>query len=681
MESLLHSLAVVMVTAGCVSAVFHRIGLPVALGYILAGVLVGPNTPQFPLVADRAAIQTLSDLGVVFLLFCVGLEFNLRRLARVGFGAGLTAALEIALMLWVGYHLGQFFGWSAMNSVFLGAMLSITSSTFLVATLAERGEERSPHAQVAMGVSIFDDILGTLMLGLLSGLALTRTLSLAQTALTLGKLAALLAVAVLAGLFVVPYVVRRFSRRGSRELLLTGTLGVCCAGALLAERAGFSTALGAFVAGTLVAEARENHRILPLLMPVRDLFAAIFFVSVGMLISPADFLAHWRAVAVVSVAAFLGRSFVMALGTVLSGHTPQTAVRVGLSMVQIGEFSFIIAALGSRLGVIDDFLYPVVVSVSAVTMLSSALLVPRSAWIAERIERLTPRPLLTALLAYSQWLSSLGRGTPAGAAVLRVLRRSLVQIFANLLVSAGLFIAAAGLAGRFHGRPGWWSALPPWTGGVNTLFWFGALLAVLPFWVAVVRKFRAVGMILAEMAVPRGVAPGQVTAFRAIVTGVVAASGTVVAFFWLLMLSALILPPWPMLAFLVGVAAVITLFMREPFIRVYARGQLMLREMFAEPLEESRRQEMPTLLRRAHLETVEIAPDARAAGMLLGETDLRARTGASVIGVERAGAGIVSPGAGLRLEAGDRVLLLGDGPQLAEARELLQLRADGGGGG
>ncbi len=151
MESLLHSLAVVMVTAGCVSAVFHRIGLPVALGYILAGVLVGPNTPQFPLVADRAAIQTLSDLGVVFLLFCVGLEFNLRRLARVGFGAGLTAALEIALMLWVGYHLGQFFGWSAMNSVFLGAMLSITSSTFLVATLAERGEERAPHAQVPWG--------------------------------------------------------------------------------------------------------------------------------------------------------------------------------------------------------------------------------------------------------------------------------------------------------------------------------------------------------------------------------------------------------------------------------------------------------------------------------------------------------------------------------------------------
>ncbi|HOC71201.1 MAG TPA: TrkA C-terminal domain-containing protein, partial [Candidatus Hydrogenedentes bacterium] len=156
--------------------------------------------------------------------------------------------------------------------------------------------------------------------------------------------------------------------------------------------------------------------------------------------------------------------------------------------------------------------------------------------------------------------------------------------------------------------------------------------------------------------------------------------GTVVAFFWLLMLSALILPPWPMLAFLVGVAAVITLFMREPFIRVYARGQLMLREMFAEPLEETRRHEMPALLRRAHLETVEIAPDARAAGMLLGETDLRARTGASVIGVERAGASIVGPGAGLRLEAGDRVLLLGDEGQLAEARDLLRLGTGDGGG-
>lgn len=679
MHTLLYNLALVMVTAGCVSVLFHRIGLPVALGYILAGVLIGPGTPQIPLTVEREAIEGLSELGIVFLLFCVGLEFNLRRLARVGIGAGLTAALEIGLMLWAGYHVALFFGWSAMDGVFLGAMLSINSSMFLVKILADRGEENAPHAQISMGVAIFEDILGAVMLGVLSGIAVTQLVTFGGAALALGKLTALLAVGLLAGLFVVPPLVRRFSRRRSSELLLTATLGICCAGALLAEQAGLSTALGAFVAGTLVAEARENHRIMPLMAPVRDMFSAIFFVSVGMLIRPEELLTHWKAALVVALVTLVGRAAAIFAGTLLSGHSPRTAVRVGINMAQIGEFSFIIATLGLQLNVIDGFLYPLAVAVSAFTMFASSLLMRRAGWIGDRVEQAAPRPLLAALMAYSQWLGSLGAGSQVPAAVRQVLRRSLTQIFINLMVGAGIFIGAAGLAGRFQGGAGWWAALPPWTGGVNTLFWFGALLVVLPFWVAVVRKLRAVGMILAEMAVPQGMASGQVSPSRSIVASVVLVSGTTLAFFWLLMLSALILPPWPMLVFLVAVAAGITFLLRGSFIRIYARGQLVLREMFAEPLEEARRQEMPSLLRRAHLETVEIPGDARVVGMLLGETDLRARTGASVIGVDRSGTSMVSPGAGFRLEGRDCVLLVGDEPQLAAARELLCLRRDEGG--
>ncbi|NLV41126.1 MAG: cation/H(+) antiporter [Candidatus Hydrogenedentes bacterium] len=677
MHTLLYNLALVMVTAGCVSVLFHRIGLPVALGYILAGVLIGPGTPQIPLAVEQDAIEGLSELGIVFLLFCVGLEFNLRRLARVGIGAGLTAALEIGLMLWLGYHVARFFGWSAMDGVFLGAMLSINSSMFLVKILADRGEERAAHAQFSTGVAIFEDILGAVMLGVLSGIAVSQAVTFGGAALALGKLTALLAAGLLAGLFVVPPLVRRFSRRRSSELLLTATLGICCAGALLAEQAGLSTALGAFVAGTLVAEARENHRIMPLMSPVRDMFSAIFFVSVGMLIRPEELLAHWGAALVIALVTLVGRAAAIFAGTMLSGHSPRTAVRVGINMAQIGEFSFIIATLGLQLKVIDAFLYPVAVAVSALTMLASSLLMRGAEGISDRVQRAAPQPLLAAVMAYSQWLGSLGVASPVPDAVRLVLRRSLLQIFINLLVGAGIFIGAAGLAGRFHGRAGWWTALPPWTGGINTVFWFGALLVVLPFWVAVVRKLRAVGMILAEMAVPSGVAQGQVPSSRSIVSSVVLASGTVISIFWLLMLSALILPPWPMLAFLAAVAAGITFLLRDSFIRIYARGQLMLREMFAEPLEEFHRQEMPTLLRRARLETVEVPAGARAAGMLLGETNLRAHTGANVIGVDRSGASIVSPGADLRLEAGDRVLLMGNEAQLAAARDLLRAAADG----
>lgn len=672
--SLLHNLAVVMAVAGVVSVLFHRIKQPVVLGYVLAGLIIGPHTTGLPLVTDEESIHTLSELGVVFLLFGLGLEFNLRKLARVGLPAGMTALLEIGLMTWMGYHVGLLFGWTLMDSLFLGAMMSISSSMFLVKALTERGQHKSPFAQMIFGIAIFEDILGVVMLGLLSGIALTQTVSVVAVAGTLGRLAVFLVTVLVLGLLAVPPLIRYIGRHNSAEMLLVGVLGICFGSSLLAVETGFSAALGAFLAGALVAEARENRRIIALVEPVRDLFTAIFFVAVGMMLKPDAIVEHAVPIILITAAVLTGRTFAITLGTLLAGSSPRSAVQVGMSMAQIGEFAFIIAALGLKLGVIDEFLYPVAVSVSVLTILFTPQMMRWSGRAGDLLERGMPKPLLAALMAYSQWLATLRDRTPAADMVRQVLRRSFIQICVNLLIGAGLFISAAGIAGRLDARAGWWDRMPAWTGGINTVFWFSVLLVVLPFWVAIVRKVRAVGMILAEMAVPVNIPRDQIMAFRSIVGNVVFTVGILLAFFWLLMLSALILPPWPMLVFLMGVAALVALLLRGSFIRLYARGQVMLREMFANPLETQTGvppAPMPELMRAAQMETVTLPGGSAAVGLALREVNLRALSGASIIGIDRGGSSIVNPGPEERFEAGDTVLLMGDTAQLARAAALL----------
>lgn len=679
-NTLLYDLAVVMAVAGVVTVLFHRINQPVVLGYILAGVIIGPNTPQIPVAIHEESMETLAELGVVFLLFSLGLEFNLRKLARVGIGAGLAAVMEITVMVWVGYNIGRLFGWSTMDSIFLGAMMSISSSMILFKLLHASGRTREPFAQFIFGILVIEDLLAVAMLGLLSSVAMTHTLDVPGVLSTLGRLGAFLAVMIVGGLLAVPPFIRYVRRFKSEEMLLVGVLGVCFGASLLAVKTGFSTALGAFVAGAVVAEARENRKILALIGPVRDLFSAIFFVAVGMHIDPAAIFAHALPILAISAAVVFGKFAACASAVVLSGNSPRMAVRVGLGMTQIGEFSYIIAALGLTLGVTGGQLYPVAVCVSALTIFIMPQLFNRADGVAAFLERRSPPPLVTALMAYGQWVSSLSRHTPANLVVRRALRRSLLQILLNLLMGSGVFITAASLASRHAARPGWWDRMPDWSGGLKTVCWFSAVLLVLPLLIAVFRKIQAVAMILSEMAIPSSVSKSQVLAFRSIATNAVLAFGTTLVCAWLLMLSAIILPPWPMLSFLAGVAILVGLAMRGPFIRLYARGQLMIRELFAAPAEAPGHPidiaETPV---RAILEKTAIAMVAvggggggGAAGQTIRDINLRARTGANIVGIERDGASLVNPGPEEMLQPGDNVILLGNEAQINAARLLLR---------
>src|SRR5215510_10273640 len=288
----LQDLAVVMLVAGVVMVIFRRLRQPVVLGYIIAGMIIGPHTPPYQLIHDQATINTLSELGVILLMFSLGLEFSLRKLKRVGAPALIAALLEILLLFWVGYEIGRLFAWPLLDSIFLGAMLSMSSTTVIIKVLGELGKMKEHFAELIFGILIIEDILGIAMIALLSGIAMTGTFSVSEVGMTIGKLGTFLVVALVAGLIAVPRLLGYVARFKSNEMLLITVLGLCFGVSLLALKLGYSVALGAFIIGAVIAEAREIHRIEALIEPVRDMFSAIFFVAIGLQINPKTLMEH-----------------------------------------------------------------------------------------------------------------------------------------------------------------------------------------------------------------------------------------------------------------------------------------------------------------------------------------------------------------------------------------------------
>ncbi len=347
-----------MLVAGITTILCHRLKQPVALGYIVAGVIIGPYTPIM-MVSDEDTIRGLGDLGVVLLMFSLGLEFSLRKLTRVGASAFVAALLEIILMIWLGYEVGRAFGWNTMDSVFLGAMLSISSTTIIVKALAELGKSREVFAEIIFGILVIEDILAIILLALLSGFARTGHLHAEQVGVEVLKLAVFFVMVLVVGFILVPRLFNYIAKFKSNEMLLIAALGLCFGVALVATMNNYSVALGAFLIGAVIAEARQIHKIEDLTAPVRDVFSAIFFVTIGMLIDPHMLVQYAWPIFVLSLLVIVGKVVTCSFGVFVGGRNLRTSLSVGMGLAQIGEFSFIIAALGLKLGVTSDFLYPI----------------------------------------------------------------------------------------------------------------------------------------------------------------------------------------------------------------------------------------------------------------------------------------------------------------------------------
>lgn len=573
-NAFLQDLAIIMLLAGLITVIFHRLRQPVVLGYIAAGMIAGPYTPPYSLVTDRDTIELLAELGVIFLLFSLGLEFSLKKLRKVGATAVIAALTEIVLMIWVGYEIGRAFDWSEMDSLFLGAMLAISSTTIIVKALDELGLKRQRFAQLIFGVLIVEDILAIAILALLSGIALTGSVSAGAVVGTISKLGIFLVVALLLGLLIVPRVLSFVARANSREMMLITVLAFCFGFCLLVTKLGYSMALGAFVIGAIMAESREIRMIEHLIEPIRDMFSAIFFVAIGMLVDPGILIEYALPIAVISIVVIVGKIVSCSVGTFAAGNDARTSLRVGMGLAQIGEFSFIIASLGLALHVISDFLYPVAVAVSAITTLTTPYLIRSADGTASLIKKFVPASWPHNFHLYSEWLGSL-RPSGDGEVIAAMVKRILFHVLLNFCVVAAIFLVGA-YAMRHTDIRQWLSDLPSsWHASV---LWSACLLLALPFLVAAYRKLEALGMILVEMSMK----PATSGKYTARVRHLMASTLPVVSLLAMLLLvaalSASILPPFYLLVIVLTLAVLLALALWRYFVRWHSRLQIALKE-------------------------------------------------------------------------------------------------------
>jgi CPA2 family monovalent cation:H+ antiporter-2 len=401
-HAFLQNLAVVLCVAAVATVVFQRLRQPVVFGYLLAGMIIGPHI-SIPLVADPQTVRALSELGVILLMFSLGLEFSIRKLVQVSQKAGAVALFECTIMVSVGYLAGQMLGFTRMESIFTGAITGISSTTIIVKAFQEQ-KVRGRVTELVFGILIIEDLIAIFMLTILTTVSRSGALSPMEILLTAMRLAMFLTALIGFGILTVPRAIRAVEKLGQPETTLVASIGICFAAALLAQSFGYSVALGAFIAGSLVAESGQQVEIEHLIRPVRDMFAAIFFVSVGMMIDPMALTEHWRAVLALTLAVIIGKVLAVTTGAFLAGHGRRTAMKAGMSLAQIGEFSFIIASVGVASGVVRGWLYPVAIAVSAITTLTTPLLIKLSNRAAASIDHWLPEPIQTVAALYGSWI-------------------------------------------------------------------------------------------------------------------------------------------------------------------------------------------------------------------------------------------------------------------------------------
>ena len=674
------NLALVLCTAAVTTALFQRLHQPVVLGYLLAGALVSPHTP-FPLFADEKTIHALSELGVILLMFSLGLEFSLAKLLRVGSTSGLVAVIECSLMLWFGYLTGQLLGWSVLESLYTGALIAISSTTILIKAFAEQ-EVRGKLTDIVFGILIVEDLIAILLLAVLTTLSSGASFTVESLAITAGKLALFLLLVIGGGLLIIPHLIRAIVRLDRPETTVVSSVGLCFAFALIANAVGYSVALGAFLAGALIAESGEANVIEHLIQPVRDIFAAIFFVSVGMLINPALVASHWSAVVVLVILVVVGKLIGVATGVFLTGEGIRTSIQAGMSLAQIGEFSFIIAAVGLASGATGSFLYPLAITVSATTALLTPWLIRASDPIATYIDRQLPKPVQTFAALYGTWVEQL-RTQPSEPTVGRRLRRLAFFLLLDVAFLGAIIIATA-LWGAHITTLISTKVLLPDQFPLLVVILAAALLAA-PFCFGILRCTAALARTLGTIALPQAPARADLADAprRALII-------TLEIALLLLIGVPLIALTQPFLPSLSGpIVMAVTIFLlaialwrstanlqeharagAQAIVEVLARqlGSRAVTVGITDPDLAQLHQLLPGL---GAPQPVRIRMGTNAVNKTLAELNLRGLTGATVLAIIREQEGVLIPTGRETLQAGDLLAVAGTTDALAGAAQLL----------
>lgn len=561
-----------MLIAGLATLLCHRLKQPMVLGYILAGIIIGPHTPPFSLISDQTTVKTLAELGVIFLMFSLGLEFNLHKLSTVGITAFTTAVLEIVVMIGLGYAIGRLFGWTQLNAIFLGAILSISSTTIIVKALSELRMKKEKFSQLIFGILIVEDIFAILILALLSSIAVTGSLQFKEIILATTKLSSFLVISLLIGISFVPRFLSYISKFHNNETLLISVLGLCFGFCLLVVKLDYSVALGAFIIGAIIAESYQLKKIEHLINPIRDMFSAIFFVSVGLLFNLNVLLQHLFLIVVIALVVVVGKVISCSLGVLITGRDGKTAMRVGMGLAQIGEFSFIIASLGITLKVTGDYLYSIAVAVSIITTLLTPYLIKYSDSFTEHIAKIIPKSMTHTFRLYVAWLQNIQLKEDQIELKL-IIKRSIGQIIINLLIVIAIFLGSDYIAST---TIGYFLIKVTDLYMQKTIIWAVALILSLPFLIAVYRKIKALSMLLAELNVKASVHDQLTTGVRNLIAEIIPIIATLGIMVFIFLLSASILPPLELLFIVFVIAILLIVFLKPWFIKFHSKLQIRL---------------------------------------------------------------------------------------------------------
>ena len=481
LPDMIQDLALILIVAGVVTLIFKKLKQPLVLGYIVAGFLVSPNMPYTASVADMENVHLWADIGVMFLLFSLGLDFSFKKILKMGASPVISTCTIIFCMSMLGFSVGRLFGWEQMDCIFLGGMLAMSSTTIIYKAFDDLGLRQQQFAGLVMSVLILEDILAIVMMVMLSAIA-QGNLEGSQMVESVMRIVFFLILWLVVGIFAIPLFLRRVRSLINAEVLLVVSLGLCCAMAVFSSKVGFSSAFGAFIMGSILAETVEAERIEKLVEPVKNLFGAIFFVSVGMLVDPKILVEYAIPIMLLVLTILIGQSVFGTFSFMLAGESLKSAMRCGFSMAQIGEFSFIIASLGLSLGVISDFLYPVVVAVSVTTTFLTPYMIRLATPVYNHLEHRLPNKLINSLNSLSMSSHQHTQGQ-------NYWKKLLTQMTINTVVYSILTSAAIAVMFTFV-LPFVRSLLPGWE-----LHWYAngvtgvlTVLVIAPFLRAMVMK-------------------------------------------------------------------------------------------------------------------------------------------------------------------------------------------------
>lgn len=649
---LVQDLALIMVVAGITTLLFKRLKQPVVLGYILAGLIVGPKFPLFPTITEIENIKIWAEIGVIILLFTLGLEFSFKKLLHIGGPASITGLIEIFGMLCVGFVLGKLLDWPTMDCIFLGGILSIASTTIIIRAFDELGVKGKRFATLVFGVLIIEDLVAVVLMVILSTIAVSREFAGMEMAMSIIKLGFFLTLWFIAGIFFIPSLLNKVQKHLSDETMLVVSLGLCLLMVVLAAEAGFSPALGAFVMGSILAETLHAERIEHITKPIKDLFGAVFFVSVGMLIDPQILVDYALPILLITGVFVIAKVLSVTIGGVVSGQPLKNALHAGMSMGQIGEFSFIIATLGVTLNVTSSYLYPIAVAVSAITTFSTPYMIKAAGPLYKFIEKKLPERWRKYLTRYSTGAQTINRAGDWP----KVIKSFLLAIVFTIVFSAGILLI-------FMEVEDWLMRSEFANEFIISAIAAGAcLLTLSPFlWALIMKKYQPAAY--ANLWAHRHF-HGPLIFLRLV--------RTLIALLIIVVVLLVFFRLYYALAIIAGLALITLLFSRK--IHHY---YLSLEEQFFYNFNRREQHEAQVHGKElapwdAHITFYELPVGSPFMGKELDDLALREQVGVNVAMIKRGSYTIIAPTKHEKLYPGDRIYVIGTDEQLEQFKQRMQ---------